>query len=154
MPDPIVLERLVSDVARQIRLRRAEFYGLRGLFAGAIAAVAPLFLRDALGALGPLVAAGLLLAGLLAGVLYGLLLKLPAGEVGRLADRGYGLQDRVSTALEWGARGDRTPVVEALVADTVARVGDLSRRSIIPRLLPREAKFLPIPLAVCAALML
>ncbi len=154
MPDPIVLERLVSDVARQIRLRRAEFYGLRGLFAGAIAAVAPLFLRDVLGSLGPLVAAGLLLAGLLAGVLYGLLLKLPAGEVARLADRGYGLQDRVATALEWGPRPDRTAVVEAQVADAVARVGDLSRRSIIPRLLPREAKFLPIPLAVGAALML
>ena len=31
MPGPTVIERLVADVGRQIRLRRAEFYGLRGV---------------------------------------------------------------------------------------------------------------------------
>ena len=45
MPDPIILERLVSEVGKQIRLRRAEFYGLRGLFAGAVLALVPLVLR-------------------------------------------------------------------------------------------------------------
>jgi hypothetical protein len=154
MPDPIVLERLVSDVTRQIRLRRAEFYGLRGLFAGAIAAVAPLFLRELLGSLGLVIAAALLLAGVLAGVLYGLLLRIPAVDVARLADRGYALQDRVATALEWGPRPDRTPVVDALVADTAARVDQLKRRWIIPRLVPREAKFVPLPLVALAALAL
>src|SRR5262249_183257 len=37
-------------------------------------------------------------------------------------------------------------VVEALVADTVARVERLDRRFIIPRLLPRVAKLVPVPL--------
>ena len=49
MPDPIVLERLVSEVGKQVRLRRAEFYGLRGLFAGAVLALVPLVLRELLG---------------------------------------------------------------------------------------------------------
>ena len=49
MPGPTVIERLVADVARQIRLRRAEFYGLRGLFWGAVAAVLPLLLKESLG---------------------------------------------------------------------------------------------------------
>src|SRR6266511_448069 len=147
MPDPTVLERLVSDVARQIRLRRAEYYGLRGLFIGALAALLPLLLRELLGALGPGLAGGLLAAGALAGALYGLCLRLPAGEAARLGDRGYGLQDRVATALEWAARPDRTPIVDALVADAVIRAERLEGRRIIPRRLPREARFVPLPLA-------
>ena len=49
MPGPTVIERLVADVARQIRLRRAEFYGLRGLFWGALAAVVPLVVKESFG---------------------------------------------------------------------------------------------------------
>jgi hypothetical protein len=154
MPDPIALQRLVSDVARQIRLRRAAFYGLRGLFFGALAALVPLLLREPLGSLGLVLAAVLAVAGFAAGALYGLLLPVPAGEAARLADRGYELQDRVATALEWAARPDRTPVVEALVTDTVARVERLKRRWVIPRRLPREGRFVLLPIAAGAALML
>jgi len=154
MPDPIVLERLVSDVARQIRLRRAEFYGLRGLFAGALVALVPLLLRELLGPLAIPAAGIAFCVGFLVGALYGLLLRLTPGEVARLADRGYGLQDRIATALEWGTRPDRAPVVEALVADAVARAERLERRPIIPRLLPREAKFIPLPLVLGLALSL
>ena len=146
MPDAIILERLVSEVGKQIRLRRAEFYGLRGLFAGAVLALVPLVLREVLGPPGLALAGVLLCAGFLVGAVYGFALKLPPGDVARLADRGYQLQDRVATSLEWGARPDRTPVVDALVADTAARVDVLARRRIIPRLLPREAKLIPLPL--------
>jgi len=148
MSNPAVLERLISDVSRQIRLRRAEYYGLRGLFAGALAALVPLVLRDVLGGLGLALAGACLLAGALCGALYGLFwLKLPAAEAARLADRGYGLQDRISTALEWGSRSDRTPLVDTLVADAAARAGTLKTRQIIARHFPREAKFVPLPLA-------
>ncbi len=146
MPESSVLERLVSDVARQIRLRRAEFYGLRGLFAGALLALVPLVLREMLGPIAFAVAGGLLCAGFLVGALYGAFLSLPRADVARLADRGYQLQDRVATALEWGARPDRTPVVSALVDDAVTRVGGLARRAIVPRRFPREAKLVPVPL--------
>src|SRR5262245_27386254 len=148
MPDPTVLQELVSDVSRQIRARRAEYYGLRGLFAGAVVALVPLCLRDALGPLGLALAGALVAAGLLAGALYGLLLKVPAVEVARLADRGYGLQDRVATALEWARRPDRTPLVEALVADAAASAKQLQRRRIVARRFPREARLLPLPLLV------
>ncbi len=117
MPDPTVLDRLISDVTRQIRTRRAEYYGLRGLFIGALAALVPLLLRELLGPLGLWIAIGLLAAGGLGGALYGLCLRLSPADAARLADRGYGLQDRVSTAMEWAARPDRTPIVDALVAD-------------------------------------
>ena len=148
MPGPTVIERLVAEVARQIRLRRAEFYGLRGLLWGAVAAVVPLVLKESLGVWSFVSAAILVLAGAGAGVAWGLLLKLPRAEAARLADRGYGLQDRVSTALEWADRADRTPIVEALVTDAAARADQLSARRIIPRRVPREAKFVPVPLAL------
>jgi len=146
MPGPTVIERLVADVARQIRLRRTEFYGLRGLFWGAVAAVVPLLFKESLGWWSYAGAALLLLAGAAAGALYGLLLKLPAGEVARLADRGYGLQERISTALEWADRPDRTPIVDALIADTTTRAGQVGARRIIPRRIPRQARLVPIPL--------
>lgn len=148
MPDPTVLERLIADVARQIRLRRAEFYGLRGVLWGAVAAVLPLVFKEPLGLLSFVGAGVLLVTGAAAGVLWGLLLKLPPSEAARLADRGYGLQDRVATALEWANRPDRTPIVDALVADAVLRSQQLGARRIIPRRLPREAKFAPAPLAL------
>ena len=149
MPDRIELERLVSDVARQVRLRRAEFYGVRGVLVGSVAAVLPLLFREGLGPLAFLAAPALLLIGAAAGALYGALLKVPPAEVARLADRGFGLQDRVATALEWSRRDDRTPVVEALVTDTVARVTSLDRRRrVIERRIPREAKFIPVPLVL------
>ena len=148
MPGPTVVERLVADVARQIRLRRAEFYGLRGLLWGSVAAVVPLVLKESLGIWSYVGAAILLLAGAGAGAVYGFLLKLPRAEAARLADRGYGLQDRVSTALEWADRADRTPIVEALVADATARADQLGARRIIPRRVPREAKFVPVPLVL------
>ena len=146
MSDPIVLERLVSEVTRQIRLRRAEYYGLRGLFAGALVALVPLVLRELIGPLGLIAAGGVLAAGFAAGALYGFLMKVPAVDAARLADRGYGLQERLSTALEWGARPDRPAVVDALVSDAVERVAGLDRHRIIPRRFPREAKLVPVPL--------
>src|SRR5215510_14323669 len=152
MPDPIALERLVSDVARQIRLRRVVFYGLRGLFFGALAALAPLLLREPLGSLGVALAGLTAVAGLAAGALYGALLRVPPGEAARLTDRGYALQDRVTTALEWARRPDRTPLVEALVSDATARTGQLKRRWVIPGRLPREAQLIALPVAAGLAL--
>ena len=152
MSDPSMIQRLVADVSRQIRLRRAEFYGLRGLFWGAVAAVVPLLLKETLGPWAYGLAGLLLLAGAAAGAAWGLLLSLPPAEAARLADRGYGLQERVSTALEWADRQDRTPIVAALVADAAGRVSHLGPRRIIPRRLPREAKMVPVPLLLGLAL--
>jgi hypothetical protein len=154
MPDLTILQRAVADVSRQIRLRRAEFYGLRGLFGGSLCALLPLVLRDSLGWQSFLWAGVCLVVGALAGAGIGFFMRLPAGEAARLADRGYGLQDRISTALEWADRPDRTPLVDGLVADAVARAQALEGRRVIPRRVPREARFVPVPLALGLALAL
>src|SRR6266436_4788245 len=154
MPDLTILQRAVADVSRQIRVRRAEFYGLRGLFGGSLCALLPLVLRDSLGWQSFVWAGVCLGAGALAGAGIGFSMKLPAGEAARLADRGYGLQDRISTALEWADRPDRTPLVDALVTDAVAHARSLEGRRVIPSRVPREARFVPVPLALGVALAL
>jgi hypothetical protein len=78
--------------------------------------------------------------------------RVQAGDAARLADRAFGLDDRVATALEWAERPDRTPLVDVLVADAVARVSALEPRRVVRRVLPVEARWLPVP--VLAALVL
>ena len=154
MPDTHVLHRLVQQVIREVRLRRAEFWGLRGLFIGAVAAAIPLLVRERFGTGAVVAAGGLLIAGALIGALVGYLRRVSPAEAARLADRGFGLQDRVATVLEWADHPERTPLVDALVADTVARVSTRPERRIIARHWPREARFVPVPLALGVVLAL
>jgi hypothetical protein len=152
MPAP--LDRLVAQVVAQVRWRRAEHYGLRGMFYGALAAVIPFLAKTAIGRWTPLVALAAVVAGALAGALYGFTRGVAGADAARLADRAFGLSDRVSTALEWAARPDRTPLVDALVADAVARVESVSPRQIVRRILPREIRFLPLPVLAAVVLAL
>jgi general stress protein YciG len=152
MTDRLDLDRLVDRVARQVRRRRLEYYGLRGAFYGALLALLPLLAKGLIGPLAPLIALAFVVSGLLLGLGFGLALRVPLADVARLADRAFGLDDRVATALEWIAREDRTPLVEALVADTRARLEGLEVRRIIRRVVPAEAKLLPLPLLAAAAL--
>jgi hypothetical protein len=160
MPEPESLERhqaldvLVRGVAAQIRRRRAEHYALRGAFWTALAAVVILLLKGVVGPWAVPGAGALVVAGILAGMLYGLTRPVPSADAARLADRAFGLEDRVATALEWAQRPDRTPLVTALVDDATERVGRLQPRTIVHRIMPREARVLPVPAIVAIALAL
>src|SRR5262245_46654415 len=133
-----ILDRLVRQVGAQIRWRRAEHYGLRGAFYGALAGAGLLIFKHSVGAAAVPVALALLLVGALAGAALGLAKKIPTRDAARLADRAFALDDRVATALEWAARPDRTPLVDALVTDAAARTSGLTMRPIIPRRTSRE----------------
>jgi hypothetical protein len=146
------LDRLVRQVAAQVRWRRAEYYGLRGAFYGALAAVGVLIFKASLGFAALPAALALLVAGALAGVAVGLAKKVPAFDAARLADRAFGLDDRVATALEWGRRADRAPLVDALVADATERTSGLVMRQIVRRRPSREARLLALPVAAAVAL--
>ena len=154
MMDSGVLGRLLGQVGWQIRRRRAEFYGLRGVFYGAILALVPLVLKEAFGSLAPFLALGLLLLGGAATAAFGFWLRLSPADVARVADRAFGLRDRVATALEWGRRPDRSPLVELLVADAVACVEGLDGRRAVLRHRPPEWRLLPLPLFVLVILAL
>lgn len=147
-PNTAALDRLLQDVAREVRARRAEFFALRGLFVGAVAGAVPLIFRESLGPLALWLALAGLLGAAVVGGLLGALRRVGTPEAARLADRGYGFEDRVATTLEWARRPDRSPLVDALVADTLARVGRRERRRLVARRFPREARFVPVPLVL------
>jgi hypothetical protein len=143
---------LVQRVARQVRWRRTEYHALRGLFYGAVAAALVLVFKTPLGFWALPLAGGLCLLGLIAGGAWGLCQRVPAKDAARLADGAFELKDRVATALEWAARPDRTPLVDALVADAIAHAEALAPRRIVRRLIPREALWLPVPAVIALAL--
>ena len=145
---------LVQRVARQIRQRRAEHHALRGTFWGTLVAALLLVFKASLGAVAIGGGAAFVAAGALAGALYGALRRIGPVDAARLADRAFALDDRVATALEWAERPDRTPLVDVLVTDTVARVQGLPPRRIVRRVLPREVRWLPVPALAVLALAL
>jgi hypothetical protein len=154
MAHPETLDRLVRRVAAQVRRRRIEHFTLRGAFWGSLAAVALLAFKGPLGPWALPLAGGVLVAGALTGGLWGALKRTSAADAARLADRAWGLQDRVATAIDWAGRPDRTPLVEALIADTLHRIERLEPRTAAHRVLPRDGRFLPLPLALAVVLAL
>jgi len=139
------IEGLLRRIRREVRRRRAEYYGLRGAFWGAVAGVVVLLAKYAVGGAAPWVAAGLVLVGVMVGVAYGAARRIARGDAARVADRAFGLDDRVATTLEWAGRADRTALVDSLVSDTVARVEALELRRVVRRVVPREGRLLVIP---------
>jgi hypothetical protein len=148
------LQRLVRTVARQVRWRRVEHHALRAAFWAALPGVIVLFFKGAIGPLALPLAAGLFVAGVLGGALWGATRRTPVGDAARLADRAFGLDDRIATAIEWEGRADRTPLVETLVADAEERVRALPSRAVVRRIVPREGRLFPLPVAVAVVLAL
>jgi len=148
------IESLLRRVGREIRRRRAEYYGLRGAFWGAVAGVAVLLAKHALAGRAPWIAAGLMVLGATAGIVYGATRRVRRGDVARVADRAFGLDDRVATTLEWAGRPDRTPLVDSLVSDTVARVETLQIKRVVQRVIPREGQLLLFPVFAALVLMI
>ena len=154
MANPETLDRLVRRVAAQVRRRRVEHYVLKAAFWASLLSVVVLLFKQSLGSLALPLAGGILLSGAIGGALWGALRRTPGADAARLADRAWGLEDRVATALECAARPERTPMIEALIADAVARVEQLEARTAARRVMPRDGRFLPIPLALAVALAL
>src|SRR5207245_3107447 len=124
------IEGLLRRIRREIRRRRAEYYGLRGAFWGAVAGVAVMLAKQGIGARAPWIAGGLVVLGLLVGLAYGAARGIRRGDVARVADRAFGLDDRVATTLEWAERPDRARLVDTQVRDTGER-GDIIDRTAV-----------------------
>src|SRR2546427_76827 len=83
MAHPQAIEVLVRRVARQVGVRRAEHWGLRGAFWGALLAAAVLAFKAVLGLAALVLAPALVLLGPLAGAAYALARPLPPRGAGQ-----------------------------------------------------------------------
>lgn len=152
MEEAAVLRLTVQRLTRVIRLRRAVFYGVRGFAWGLVLAVLPVAFRAVLGPVALGLAGGLAAGGLLVGLVYGLALRIPAGDAAQLADRTFALHDRIATALELLAARDASPLAVAAVRDATQRAGGLDPRRAVPWRWPREARLIPVPVLALVVL--
>ncbi len=153
----VACEELVRRVARAVRLRRAARAAWRGAFWGALAAVGLLLLKSWLGEQAVLWSAALIAAAALFPAAFAALRPVPPLLAARLADRAYGLEDRLATALECRAAGGARSfaLFEALAADAAASAARLrSAPSALPPHEVREKQLLAAPLTLAAALAL
>ena len=154
---PPALLKLLQGIAAEIRVLRATRGAWRGGFWGAVAAAGVLAAKGWIGDAATIIAIAALLFGALIGAVLGALRKIPLGTAARLADRAYALQDRVATALESASAREPAMLVQAQVADALARIealraGGALRSHVLEHQLPREASWMFAPLL--AALML
>lgn len=152
MEHVVAIRLAVQRLTGLIRQRRAAFYGLRGLAWGLGVAVLPVALRSVLGPWTVPSAAGATLAGALAGILYGLLLRVPARDAIGLADRAFALHDRLATALELLEEPEPSPLAQAAIRDAAEHAARLHLARTVRWRWPREARLIPVPVLVLAAL--
>lgn len=154
---PPELEALLARVVREVRLRRAERGAWRGAFWGATLAVLLLALQSWTGLAAAFeseevraIALAVALLAALAGAAVNAARRVAPLAAARLADQSFGLQDRLSTALEWSlaAAAAGNAMARAQVADAVRQVAGLGKapRAVVARQLPREARWLVLPL--------
>jgi hypothetical protein len=142
----------ISRLTRLVRQRRALFYGVRGLTWGLCLAVVPVALRAMVGPWALAAAGSLAAAGLLAGLLYGMLLRVPPVDALGLADRAFDLKDRLATAHDLLGRQDRGGLAEAAIEDAEQHARQITLGRAVPWRWPREVKLLPAPVLVLAVL--
>jgi hypothetical protein len=142
----------ISRLTRLVRQRRALFYGVRGLTWGLYLAVVPVALRAMVGPWALPAAGGLAAAGLLVGLLYGMLLRVPPVDALGLADRAFDLKDRLATAHDLLGRQDRGALAEAAIEDAEQHARQITLGRAVPWRWPREVKLLPAPVLVLAVL--
>src|SRR5438094_270154 len=85
MEQRVGMEDLLRRIRREIRRRRAEFYGLRGAFWGGMAGLVVLLVKQGVGGTAPWVAGGLVLVGALAGLVYGAARRIDRLDTARVA---------------------------------------------------------------------
>src|SRR3989475_11727779 len=99
MAHPQAIEVLVRRVAREVRVRRAEHWSLRGGFWGGLAAAVVLSFKAGLGTTALVVGPALVARGVVAGATYGLPKRGDPHDIARLADRACALAHPLATAL-------------------------------------------------------
>jgi len=158
---PASIEQLLQRAARELRLRRIERGAWRGAFWGLLLAALLLagkgWLLPADASVALMAAALAAGAALVLGTALGAAGKADRLGAARLADGSLGLQDRLATCLECAARpvGPHN-LVAALIADTEDRLRRLPPNlpRLAPRNLPRETRYIALPLMAAIVLAL
>ena len=154
MPLPGPIENAVEHTARRLRWLRGWSGLWRGALIGASLYLGILVVFKLLPVPRELVsmAGGLGILAPVAGFFAGFWRRTPLGDAARWLDEREGLQQRLSTALEFGRRDTPGPWSELVVADAAAAAARIQPSRLLPVVLPRVARTLVVLLAVIAGL--
>lgn len=153
----------IETAVARTAARRRWLRGWHGLWRGAVVGAAIYLTALALWKLLPVpytvvaLGAWLGLTALPAGFLFGFARRTTPLEAARWLDSKQGLQERLSTALEFGAQpAAKTPMQatwrELILADATAAASQVDPRRLLPVGLPRAARWFTGLLAIIAAL--
>lgn len=151
------VESVLSVLRRRQRRLNIMRWALQGLLAGAIGAcIAAPIVWGAVGgeaARLAMVAIGCVLAGGVSGALVGCFLPISDLRLARAMDRAASGQDRFASALQ--LLGHRHQQRAALVVqDALAHVEGTTAAAALPAKLPKNTRWLPVPLVAVAAFLL
>jgi hypothetical protein len=135
---------------RRLRLRRALDAATRTSIAALVAAVVLLALRKTgrLPEMGTRLGLAALVLAIAIGFVRGWARRLPVRAGAIALDRHHHLADRLASALAFSSLAERTPFMDAAIADAVAHGAAADPRRAVPLTLPRD---LPFALVLAAA---
>ncbi|MEE8450835.1 MAG: hypothetical protein V3R99_02940 [Thermoguttaceae bacterium] len=138
---------------RQHRLFVAKT-GAVGLLIGSVAAVLPAGLRLLGVELSPAVPIVLAAAGLMLGLLTGLVWRRGWKTAAVAVDSHYRLKDRAETALAFLDKDQATVLHELQITDTIDHLRQIDARQVVPLKMPRALPYALVALAVAVGLTL
>ena len=154
MSDLQVIEATLRRAGRRRRWERA----LRGLCLGLLIGELLLLLTFGVYKLAPIPFSAVIWAGIAGGIaaLLGLIIggwrAVPVAEMARLVDRQEKLQERLSTALEFGASSNTGVWRDLVVADAVAHAQQLDPRRLVRIHIPRFSRWIVLCLTLAIGL--
>jgi hypothetical protein len=145
---------ILAGVRRRQQQSRAVQMAVWGLLAGAVVGIGVgVWKLAATQPIAPWMAAVLLLAGPVVGLIAGLVWRRHLHAAAIAVDWHYRLKDRAVTALEFVEREAASPLKELQVGDAAAHLKQVDPRSVVPFRLPRAFPYAVGTLAVAVTLL-
>ncbi len=153
MQSEVVLRAHVGQLRRRVRLLVTARWVLAALGVASLLCCL-LVVMDRLEwfAAPPEYLAGVLAVGALFGAAVGWTRRVSLMDAAQLADRRLGLQERLSSGIDFLEHGAGDPMTAAQLVDAAERSQKLRPQEVFPFRAPREAKFLAVSLVVLAGL--
>ncbi|MFQ5801377.1 MAG: hypothetical protein ACE5JQ_00600 [Candidatus Methylomirabilales bacterium] len=154
MESVLTIRARIAPLAWRIRWHRAVHWSTRCLLYSLLASLPLLLVKPLLPWPPGLWLSGLVILSAGGGLLFGLARPVPLMDLARLIEERFGLQARLSTALECHGRQDRSPFALALYQDALKALPPFTGNELLPLRPPKQGwRLLPATVAVLLLLL-
>lgn len=139
MESILAIRTRIAPLAWRVRWHRGIYWSTRCLHFSLLATLPFLLLKSLVPGPPGLWILGIAFLGAGGGLAYGLSRPVPLSRLARLTEEQLHLQARLSTALEYSDRQDRSPFASALYRDALMALPAFPGKEILPLRLPRQS---------------